>query len=116
MKEKIIDNRQNIVFIIVIVLSLWNIINTNWIKTDVKSYKEKIENIQVEIDSIQSDNNEMSEAVVVIKERVSSITNEIHEIDKNIEVVKEKTDEKIVNVGFIGNAELERIFTDRYSN
>ena len=47
MKEKIIDNRQNIVFIIVIVLSLWNILNTNWIKTDVKSYKEKIENIQV---------------------------------------------------------------------
>ena len=116
MREKIINNRQNILFAIVIVLMLWNILNTNGIKTDVKSYKQKIENIQVEIDSAQSVNKEMDEKVLVIKETVNSITNEIHEIDNNIEMVKEQTDEKVISVGFIGNVELERLFSDRYSN
>ena len=56
MREKIINNRQDILLAIVMVLALWNILNTNGIKTDVKSYKEKIDNIQVEIDSAQSVN------------------------------------------------------------
>jgi chromosome segregation ATPase len=87
MREKIINNRQDILLAIVMVLALWNILNTNGIKTDVKSYKEKIENIQVEIDSAQSVNKEMDEKVLVIKETVNSITKEIHEIDNNIEMV-----------------------------
>lgn len=116
MREKIINNKQNILLLIVIVLVLWNILNTNGIKTDVKSYKQKIENIQVDIDSAQSVNKEMDEKVLVIKETVNSITKEIHEIDNNIEMVKEQTDEKVINVGFIGNVELEKLFTDRYSN
>jgi len=116
MREKIINNRQNILLGIIVILALWNILNTNGIKTDVKSYKEKIENIQLEVDSAQLVNKEMDEKVLVIKETVNSITKEIHEIDNNIEMVKEKTDEKVINVGFIGNAELEKLFADRYSN
>ena len=116
MREKIINNRQNILLGIIIVLALWNIFNTNGIKTDVKSYKEKIENIQSEVDSAQLVNKEMDEKVLVIKETVNSITKEIHEIDNNIEMVKEQTDEKVISVGFIGNAELERLFAERYSN
>ena len=116
MREKIINNRQNILLAIVIVLVLWNILNTNGIKTDVKSYKEKIENIQVEVDSAQLINKEMDEKVLVIKESVNSITKEIYEIDNNIETVKEQTNEKVINVGFIGNVELERLFAERYPN
>jgi peptidoglycan hydrolase CwlO-like protein len=116
MREKIINNRQNILLGIIVVLALWNIFNTNGIKTDVKSYKEKIENIQTEVDSAQLVNKEMDEKVLVIKETVNSITKEIHEIDNNIEMVKEQTNEKVINVGFIGNAELEKLFADRYSN
>jgi translation elongation factor P/translation initiation factor 5A len=116
MREKIINNRQNILLVIVIMLVLWNILNTNGIKTDVKSYKEKIENIQVEVDSAQLINKEMDEKVLVIKESVNSITKEIYEIDNNIEMVKEQTDEKVISVGFIGNVELERLFAERYPN
>jgi len=116
MREKIINNRQNILLVIVIVLVLWNILNTNGIKTDVKSYKEKIENIQVEVDSAQMINKEMDEKVLVIKESVNSITKEIYEIDNNIETVKEQTNEKVISVGFIGNVELERLFAERYPN
>jgi len=116
MREKIINNRQNILLVIVIVLVLWNILNTNRIKTDVKSYKEKIENIQVEVDSVQLINKEMDKKVLVIKESVNSITKEIYEIDNNIETVKEQTNEKVISVGFIGNVELERLFAERYPN
>lgn len=116
MREKIINNKQTILLAIVIVLVLWNILNTNGIKTDVKSYKEKIENIQVEVDSAQLINKEMDEKVLVIKESVNSITKEIYEIDNNIEMVKEQTDEKVISVGFIGNVELERLFTECYPN
>jgi hypothetical protein len=82
----------------------------------VKSYKEKIENIQVEVDSAQLINKEMDEKVLVIKESVNSITKEIYEIDNNIETVKEQTNEKVISVGFIGNVELERLFSERYPN
>jgi chromosome segregation ATPase len=116
MREGIINNRQSILLVILILLASWNILNTNGIKTDVKTYKEKIENIQVEIDSAQSVNKEMNEKVLVIKETINSITKEIHEIDNNIEMVKEQTDEKVISISFIGNDELERLFTDRYSN
>ena len=116
MREKIINNRQNILLGIIIILALWNILNTNSIKTDVKSYKEKIENIQVEVDSAQVLNKEMDEKVLVIKETVNSITKEINHIDNNIEMVKEQTDEKVISVGFIGNVELEKLFADRYTN
>jgi chromosome segregation ATPase len=116
MKEKFTLNKQNILLLIIIILVLWNWFNTSTVKTDVKAYKEKIENIQVEIDSAQAINEEMSEKVLVIKENITNITNEIHEIDNNIETVKEQTDEKVNNVVFIGNVELERLFTDRYSN
>jgi len=116
MREKIINNRQNILLGIIIILVLWNILNTNGIKTDVKSYKEKIESIQVEVDSAQLINKEMDEKVLVIKESVNSITKEIYEIDNNIETVKEQTNEKVISVGFIGNVELERLFAERYPN
>lgn len=116
MKEKILDNKQNILFLIVVILVLWNIFNTNGIKTDVKSYKQDIKNIQVEVDSAQLINKEMNEKVLVIKESINSINNEIYDIDNNIEMVKEQTDEKVITVEFIGNVELERLFTDRYSN
>jgi len=116
MREKIINNRQNILLGIIIVLALWNIFNTNGIKTDVKSYKEKIDNIQTEVDSAQLVNKEMDEKVLVIKETVNSITKEIYEIDNNIETVKEQTNEKVISVGFIGNVELERLFAERYPN
>ena len=116
MREKIINNKQTILLAIVIVLVLWNILNTNGIKTDVKSYKEKIENIQVEVDSAQLINKEMDEKVLVIKESVNSITKEIYEIDNNIETVKEQTNEKVISVGFIGNVELEKLFAERYPN
>jgi hypothetical protein len=116
MRETINNNKQNILLIIVIVLAAWNIFNTNGIKTDVKSYKEKIESIQVQVDSAQSVNKEIDVKVSSVKENVNSITKEIHHIDNNLTIVKEKTNEKVISVELIGNVELEKLFAERYGN
>lgn len=116
MNEKINNNKHNILLLLVIILSAWNIFNTNDIKTDVKLYKEKIESIQVEVDSAQLVNKEIDDKVSGVKENVNLITKEIHHIDNNLTIVKEKTNEKVISVEFIGNVELERLFTERYSD
>lgn len=116
MMESINKNKDTILLIIVIVLAAWNIFTINGIKTDVKSYKEKIESLQVQIDSTQSVNKEIDEKVTGVKENVTLITKEIHHIDNNLTVVKQKTNEKVISVELIGNVELERLFTERYGN
>jgi hypothetical protein len=115
MKEKINNNKQNILLGIIILLAFWNIMNTNRIKTDVKSYKEKIESIQSLVDSTQTINKEIESKILGVKENVSLITKEIHHIDNNLTIVREKTNEKVISIGIIGNIELERLFTERYA-
>lgn len=116
MRETINNNKSNILLIIVIVLAAWNIFNTNGIKTDVKSYKEKIESIQVQVDSAQTVNKEIDEKVTGVKENVTAITKEIHQIDNHLTVVKETTNEKVISIELVGNVELERLFAERYGN
>ena len=116
MRESISNYKDTILLIIVIVLAVWNIFNINSIKTDVKSYKEKIDVIQSQVVSAQSVNKEIDEKVTGVKENVSSITKEIRHIDNNLTIVKGKTNEKVISVELIGNVELERLFAERYGN
>ena len=116
MRESISNYKDTILLIIVIVLAVWNIFNINSIKTDVKSYKEKIDVIQSQVVSAQSVNKEIDEKVTGVKENVNSITKEIRHIDNNLTIVKGKTNEKVISVELIGNVELERLFTERYGN
>ena len=86
MKDIVGNNKQNILLIIVIVLAGWNIFTTNGIKTDVNSYKKKIEGIQVKVDSAQVVNKEIDTKVMEVKENVTNITKEIHHIDNNLTI------------------------------
>lgn len=115
MKDIIENNNQNILLIIIVVLTAWNIFTTNGIKTDVNSYKNKIEGIQVKIDSAQVVNKQIDTKVMEVKENVTNITKEIHHIDNNLTIVKEKTNEKINNSNDFGNVELELLFATRYN-
>ena len=65
-------NKETILLIIVIVLSVWNIFTIKGIKTDIKSYKEKINAIQKEIGSAQVVNKEIDNKVSEVKEILSS--------------------------------------------
>lgn len=109
------DNKQIILLLIVIVLATWNIFTTNRIKTDVKDYKNKIENIQVEVDSAQVVNKEIDNKVSEVKENVVTITKEVQHIDNNLTIVKNNTHEKVTIIDTYSDAELEFFFTNRYN-
>jgi hypothetical protein len=114
MKDIIGNNKQNILLIIVIVLAAWNIFTTNGIKTDVKSYKDKIESLQTEIDSAKAINEGIDIKIDSVKGNVIKITKEIHHIDNNITIIKKQTNEKVNSVDTLTANELEQFFTNRY--
>ena len=79
-----LQNKQNILLVIVIVLIGYNIFTTNSIRTDVKGYEARIESVQTKIDSAQVINKQIDVKIDSVKENVVSITKEIHHIDKTI--------------------------------
>ena len=106
--------KQDIVLTIIVLLCLYNIFNTNDIKTDVKGYKQKIEALQTKIDSTQVVNQKIDTKIDSVKNNVITITNEINHIDSNISVIKQRTNEKINIASTYSASELEQFFTDRY--
>jgi chromosome segregation ATPase len=114
MRDVVSNNKQNILLYIVIGLVIWNLFNTNGIKTDVKSYKEKIESIQTEIDSAKAINEGIDIKIDSVKGNVVRITEEINHIDNNITIIKKQTDEKVNSVDTLNANELEQFFTNRY--
>jgi chromosome segregation ATPase len=110
-----LQNKQNIVLYIVAGLLVYLVFTTNGIKTDIKSYKDKIELIQTKVDSAQTVNKQIDTKIDSVKENVISITKEIHHIDNTITIVKNQTNEKINTVDKFSNTELEFFFTNRYN-
>jgi len=110
-----LQNKQNLLLVLVIVLIGYNIFTTSSIRTDVEGYKAKIESIQTKVDSAQVVNKQIDTKIDSVKENVISITKEIHHIDNTITIVKKQTDEKINTVDKFSNAELEFFFTNRYN-
>ena len=113
--EDITKDKDNIILLVIIAALVgWNIFTTNSIKTDVKGYEKKIENIGVKIDSSNVVNKNINDKVSEVKENVEIITNDIRHIDKNIIVIKKQTNEKVNSVDDIPDSELELFFTNKY--
>lgn len=109
-----LQNKQNILILIVLVLVGYNIFTTNRIKNDIKSYETKINFLQTKIDSAQIVNTYIDTKIDSVKENVVSITRGIHHIDNNISIIKQQTNEKASSVDSFTSNELEQFFTDRY--
>lgn len=107
--------KQDIVLIIIALLCLYNIFNTNSIRTDVKGYEDKIEALQTKVDSAQAVNEKIDIKIDSVKDNVVNITKEIHHIDNNISILKQQTDEKVNAISTYSASELEQFFTDRYN-
>jgi len=107
--------KQDIVLIIIALLCLYNIFNTNSIKTDVKGYKKQIEILKTKIDSAKTTDKIITTKIDSVNQNVITITKEIHHIDKTITIIKKQTDEKANNVDKFSNADLEFFFTNRYN-
>lgn len=107
--------KQDIILYIIVVLVVWNVFNTNRIKTNINGYKQNIENIQTKVDSAQTVDQKLVYKIDSVKQKVVTINNDIHHIDKTITVVKEKTNEKTNSINKFSNPELEHFFTNRYN-
>jgi peptidoglycan hydrolase CwlO-like protein len=110
-----LQNKQNLLLVIVVVLIGYSIFNTNSIRTDVKGYKAEIELLQTKVDSAKVVNQQIDTKIDSVKENVISITKEIHHIDNTITIVKNQTNEKANNAGKFSNVELEQFFASRYN-
>jgi hypothetical protein len=110
------NNNQNVLLFIIIALAAYNIFTTNRIKTDVKGYKDKIESIQVNIDSAKTVNTKIGSKIDSVKQKVVTINRDIHHIDKTITIVKQNTYEKTNTINKFSNPELEYFFTNRYNS
>jgi predicted RNase H-like nuclease (RuvC/YqgF family) len=109
-----LQNKQNILLLLIVLLIGFNIFNTNSIRTDVKGYKEKIEALQTKVDSAQAVNEKIDIKIDSVKDNVVNITKEIHHIDNNISIIKQQTNEKVNSVDSFTANELEQFFTNRY--
>jgi peptidoglycan hydrolase CwlO-like protein len=107
--------KQDIVLGIIVLLLIWNMFNTNSIKTDIKGYKDKIELLQTKVDSAKLVNSEIDSKIDSIQGNVLNITNEVNNIDKNILIIKKQTDEKIKVIDTFTASDIEQFFTDRYN-
>jgi peptidoglycan hydrolase CwlO-like protein len=107
--------KQDIVLGIIVLLLIWNMFNTNSIKTDIKGYKDRIELLQTKVDSAKLVNSEIDSKIDSIQGNVLNITNEVNNIDKNILIIKKQTDEKIKVIDTFTASDLEQFFTDRYN-
>jgi septal ring factor EnvC (AmiA/AmiB activator) len=110
------NNNSNIILCVVAALLVYLIFTTNGIKTDIKGYRNLIENIQTKIDSAQVVNREIDTKIDSVTHKVVTITNEIHQINKTITIVKKQTDEKANNIDKLSDNELELFFTNRYKD
>ena len=114
MKE-VLQNKQNLLLLIVIILIGYSIFNTNSIRTDVKGYKAEIELLQTKVDSAKVVNTQIDTKIDSVKHNVISITKEIHHIDNTITIIKNQTNEKANSAGKFSNVELEQFFSSRYN-
>ena len=110
-----LQNKQNLLLILVVVLIGYSIFNTNSIRTDVKGYKAEIELLQTKVDSAKVVNQQIDTKIDSVKEKVVSISKEIHHIDNTITIVKNQTNDKANNAGKFSNVELEQFFASRYN-
>ena len=108
------NNDNNIVLYIVAALLVYLIFTTNGIKTDIKGYKENIENIQTKVDSAKTVDEKLVYKIDSVKQKVVTINNDIHHIDKTITIVRKNTNEKTNSINKFSNPELEYFFTNRY--
>ena len=110
-----LQNKQDILLIIVIVLLGYSIFNTNSIRTDVKGYKAQIELLQTKVDSAKTVDTKIDTKIDLVKEKVVTISKEIRHIDNTITIIKNQTNEKANSAGKFSNVELEQFFSSRYN-
>lgn len=112
--KTISEYKETILLIIVCIFLILNFISLNTVKTDVKSYKKQIKDLQIKIDSAYQVNKVIDFKIGKVNDKIDSVNDEINQVDVSIKKIKKTTNEKINNVDVLAPNELELFFTNRY--
>ena len=82
---------------------------------DVSIYENRIEELNVEIDSLKQENRFYSQTVDSLKVDIGEYKTKVNLLNTRIHVIKKQTQQQINNVDSFGDDELEEFFTNRYN-
>jgi peptidoglycan hydrolase CwlO-like protein len=80
----------------------------------VVDYNSQINNLENKIDSLHGINSTLNTQIKGLNDQISSLDNELILQDNKIFKLKKEVNEKINDVDFFNDDELEQFFTDRY--
>jgi peptidoglycan hydrolase CwlO-like protein len=106
----------NILLVIIGGLVVYSILTTATIKVDVKSFYDRIDNLQGKIDSAMVVNKELDNKIAKVDSSIVVLNNQILVVDNNINIIKSRTNAKVNDVDNYTVSQLEKFFTDRYGD
>ena len=107
---------KTILLFVIVALVGYSIFITNSIKVDVKSHYDKIDSLQISIDSATAVNSMIDEKLTKLDTDINNVTNEILAVDQRINDIKIQTNGKVINVDKYTHAELKKFFSKRYNS
>ena len=106
-------DRITVILLCITTLCIFWIINERD-DIDVDPYLEKIELLEKKVDSLHTKNTLLDLQADTLQIRIVEYDKRIQELTRSIFVIKKETNEKLNNVNFLNDAELERFFAKRY--
>jgi peptidoglycan hydrolase CwlO-like protein len=107
---------KTVLLFVIIALVGYSVFLTNGIKTDVQSHYNKIDSLQISIDSATAVNSLIDEKLLKLDSDINNVTNEILAVDQTINDIKIQTNGKVINVDKYTHAELKKFFSKRYNS
>jgi septation ring formation regulator EzrA len=104
----------NALILICIAFVGFTFLNMREMKTDIKGYNEKIDNLTKEIDSVQQLNQILDDRIASLHSELELIDSDIDRVQNGITNIRKNTDEKVNNVDSFTFDELIKFFTNRY--
>jgi peptidoglycan hydrolase CwlO-like protein len=110
------ETLKTILLFLIVGLVGYSIFITSSIKTDVKSHYDKIDSLQISIDSATAVNSMIDEQLLKLDADINNVTNEILAVDQRINDIKIQTNGKVINVDKYTHTELKKFFSKRYNS
>ena len=92
----------------------WMVWGQPEINVDVKAYEDRINKLEMKVDSLHTKNTHLELESDSLVDRISSYTNRINTLNYRINVIQKETKAKLDAVDKYSTDELQQFFTDRY--
>jgi peptidoglycan hydrolase CwlO-like protein len=105
----------NLLIIVVGALVVYSLMLTTTIGVDIKSYYNRVDSLQIKIDSAMAVNQRIDNKIAKLDSSILVINNEISLVDENINIIKTRTNAKVSAVDNFNYSELQKFFSKRYN-